>query len=148
MLKTIKKNILDVTSGIICHQVNCQGVMGSGLAKQLKDKWPSVFTEYKKYVKAESDSLQLCGRCQIVTIKKGLHIANLFGQYEYGTNQRHTNYLYLTSALYKLNKQNEDNHYDVYIPYGLGCGLGGGDWNVVSALIEDAIPEAIICKHE
>ena len=32
---------------IICHQVNCKGVMGAGLAKQIRDKWPVVFDEYK-----------------------------------------------------------------------------------------------------
>ena len=32
----------------ICQQVNCRGVMGAGLAKQIRDKWPVVFDEYKK----------------------------------------------------------------------------------------------------
>ena len=33
---------------IICHQVNCQGVMGSGIAKQVREKYPNVYNSYKK----------------------------------------------------------------------------------------------------
>ena len=47
MIKTVNGNILEATEDIICHQVNCQGVMGSGLAKQIRSKWPSVFADYK-----------------------------------------------------------------------------------------------------
>lgn len=38
MIKTIEGNILDAEEDIICHQVNCKGVMGAGLAKQSKSK--------------------------------------------------------------------------------------------------------------
>ena len=46
MLKYIKGDITEIESGIICQQTNCQGVMGSGLAKAIRDKWPKVFDEY------------------------------------------------------------------------------------------------------
>ena len=29
MIKEVKGNLLDVQSGVIAHQVNCQGVMGA-----------------------------------------------------------------------------------------------------------------------
>ena len=35
---------------IICHQVNCKGVMGAGLAKQIRDKWPDVYDRYRLIV--------------------------------------------------------------------------------------------------
>lgn len=38
MVKYIKGDILNVTEGIIVQQVNCKGVMGAGLAKQIRDK--------------------------------------------------------------------------------------------------------------
>jgi hypothetical protein len=34
----------------------------------------------------------------------------------------------------------------VYIPYNMGCGLGGGDWEIVSGIIEETLPDAIIVK--
>ena len=33
---------------IICQQVNCMGVMGAGLAAQIRRKWPNVYNEYRK----------------------------------------------------------------------------------------------------
>jgi O-acetyl-ADP-ribose deacetylase (regulator of RNase III) len=35
MSKTVYGSILDATEDIICHQVNCRGVMGAGVAKAL-----------------------------------------------------------------------------------------------------------------
>ena len=35
---------------IICQQVNCAGVMGAGLAKQIRAKYPVVYSEYQKYI--------------------------------------------------------------------------------------------------
>lgn len=47
MIKSIKGNILNVTEGIIVQQVNCHGIMGAGLAKQIRDKWPSAYDSYQ-----------------------------------------------------------------------------------------------------
>ena len=33
---------------IICHQVNCQGKMNSGIAKQIREKWPVVYKKYSE----------------------------------------------------------------------------------------------------
>jgi len=38
MIKIINGNILDAKETFICHQVNCQGVMGAGLAKAIRNK--------------------------------------------------------------------------------------------------------------
>ena len=35
--------IEDAKVDIVCHQTNCQGVMGAGIAKQIRDTWPRVF---------------------------------------------------------------------------------------------------------
>ena len=37
-MRIVDGDILDIEKGIIVHQVNCQGVMGAGLAKQIKSK--------------------------------------------------------------------------------------------------------------
>jgi O-acetyl-ADP-ribose deacetylase (regulator of RNase III) len=34
------------TSGFLVHGCNCQGKMGSGIAKLIRDKWPVVFETY------------------------------------------------------------------------------------------------------
>ena len=39
-------NVFDSDADIICHQVNCQGVMGSGVAKEVRERFPNVYEEF------------------------------------------------------------------------------------------------------
>ena len=40
MIKIFEGDLLESGANFICHQVNCQGVMGSGVAKQIKEQFP------------------------------------------------------------------------------------------------------------
>ena len=45
----IEIKIGDITNSkanYICHQVNCQGAMNSGVAKAIREKWPRVYKAY------------------------------------------------------------------------------------------------------
>ena len=133
--------ITDSPASVICHQVNCQGVMGSGIAKQIRIAYPRVFEQYQIYCSEKmSNNQPLLGRCQLVytDCKKFRIVANLFGQGQYGTEKQQTDYKALQTALRSLahNKFLADRHLTVAFPYGMGCGLGGGDWNNVSKLID------------
>lgn len=136
-------DLLKTPFQIIAHQVNCKGVMDGDLAKQIKEKYPSV---YKDYI----DSLTpprgrgadyMFGKCQIVGGVEDFHrIVNLFGQYDYGTDKQYTNYQKLKSALVEMAviiTSDTDYQLVVAIPYGLGCGLAGGDWSVVRHILEE-----------
>ena len=46
----IDGNLLDSDATVICHQVNCQGKMNSGVAKAIRNKYPRVYEEYVGYV--------------------------------------------------------------------------------------------------
>ena len=46
MIETRKGNLLEQTKGVIIHGCNCQGVMSSGIALQIRNKWPGVFETY------------------------------------------------------------------------------------------------------
>jgi O-acetyl-ADP-ribose deacetylase (regulator of RNase III) len=141
-MKQTNKDILTVEEGIIIHQVNARGVMGAGLALKIRRKWPVVWKVYR------SDT-PLLGMVQYVPVGAKLAVVNLCGQDGYGTDKRHTDYDAIADGLTTLAGFLNDfgmNDVPVYIPYGMGCGLGGGDWNVVSAIIEVALPQATICK--
>ena len=51
MIKIINGDIFSGTEDIICHQVNTLGVMGSGIALQIKKLYPMVFTAYRMFCK-------------------------------------------------------------------------------------------------
>lgn len=130
-------NLLDATTDVIAHQVNCQGVMGSGVAKYIREKWANVFEEYKKYC-ADIYSHQVFSSCLLVDINNEQHVANLFGQFRYGKDgKRYTNYEALYKSLERLVAQMvSTNKKSVAFPYKMSSDRGGADWNVVLAMIE------------
>ena len=146
-LQQIDGNILDITEGIICHQVNCRGVMGAGIAKAIRNKYPLVFDLYIQACKRH-EAEELLGTAQIVKVSDTLRVVNMFGQVGYGRSGRFTNYGAVGESFRNLwdmmNKNNIDRQ--VYIPYRMGCGLAGGDWEIYQEIAYYHIPDAIVVK--
>ena len=151
MPKIIEADLLDFNCDIIAQQVNCKGVMGAGLALQIRRKYPIVFYRYLTKCNKQKD---LLGTIQVINVGK-VYVANLFSQWSYGTSERQTDYRALELCLLKL-RDCMINHglKTLALPYGIGCGLAGGDWNIVYNLInkvfqpvEDKL-NIIICKKK
>ena len=132
-LLVIDKSLFESNQDIIGHQVNCQGVMNSGIAKEMK-KLPNVYEEYKNKCINKEDIL---GDLQVVEYKEGKFVANIFGQYYYGTDKRYTDYDALKKSLNSLKEYAIKKGLSVALPYNIGCGLAGGDWKVVSTIIKE-----------
>lgn len=151
---SIKGDILDVQAGIICHQINCQGTLGAGLAKQLKDRYPKVRTDY--YTAYHSKKLKL-GEVIFTTIKPGyLYVANMCGQDNFqrvgmGFNVLHTDYNALERCFIKVvnfaQSINEKVALPVYMPYKVGCGLARGNWSIVAGIIQKIAPNSVIVNN-
>lgn len=127
---------------LIVHQTNCKGVMGAGLARQIRSRWPKVYEEYHRFCQREETLLGQMLACQ--AYPGGPVICNCFGQEGYGTDKRYTDYGALKNALICVKElavvmaktvPGMKGHANVAIPYGIGCGLAGGDWQVVSEII-------------
>ncbi|MDR2964192.1 MAG: macro domain-containing protein [Treponema sp.] len=141
MVKNTKGDLLKWVgvSQVIAHQTNCLGIMGGGVAAQIKSRYPEVYAEYKKFCTANKS---LLGQCQLVELNSGKgFIANLFGQQGVGPG-RATDYDGLQKALGNLaNQMREKGLTSVAFPYKLGCGLAGGDWKVVEPMITKLFSE-------
>ncbi len=149
MLRFIDQDILRVDAGLICHQTNCAGVMGSGLALQIKTKYPEVYEAYSRFCAGyKTLNTSPLGLVYTVRITPELVIANLFGQYGYGTDKQYTDYVSVELAFAELAKllKYEFVKGPIYVPYRMGCGFGGGNWETYSAIIEKHVPDAIVCK--
>jgi len=143
---TIEKDITTVTEGIICHQVNCQGVMGAGLARRIREKFPRAYEEYMYQYRHMNLWL---GNVVFAVAGPGLFVANLCGQDRYGRKGLFTNYRAVRQCLVTVTDfKKEYKGYLVYIPDHMGCALGGGDWNEVLKIIEEVIPDAIIARYK
>jgi O-acetyl-ADP-ribose deacetylase (regulator of RNase III) len=134
-------NILSIKSGIIVHQVNCQGVMGCGIAKQLRDKWPVVYERYRQF------KFKL-GQIQLIKVRPDLYVCNLAGQDRYGRDKRYTDYDALKVGFTKLNAWAKERELPVYIPEFIGSANAGGNWKIVSRIIKETLfdCEATICE--
>lgn len=129
-------DLLESGAGVIVHQVNCMGKFASGLAAQIREKWPLVYHEYTRICDKEYDyPVSLLGSIQLVGIGKG-YVANCFGQLSYGRKGQFTDYKALESALEYVREFASTTNMSIAIPYKIGCGLGGGDWAVVEPMIK------------
>lgn len=134
----IQGSILDVRRGVLAHQVNCRGKMGAGLAKAIRDRWPRVFFEYRR--KLESRGWRV-GDCQCIQVEKDIWVANVAGQDAYGREPRlYTNYDGLRRGLLVAKQKADALGLPLYVPHGIGCGLAGGDW----ALVSDLLPSGTV----
>lgn len=139
MIKIVNGDLLQSNLSLIAHQTNCLGVMGAGIAKAIKNKWDSVYIQYANHCKYLKCSKKLLGTCQVcITLDEPIKfVANLFGEYSFTESvapfeNRHTDYNALKKALLNLKVFCEDEEVtEVGIPYKLGCGLAGGDWDGV-----------------
>lgn len=148
MLKIIDGDIFESDADMIVHQVNCQGVMGSGIAKQVREKFPEIYKAYKEEcTKAKAFGESLLGTNSYYNIDdNGRCIACLFAQKDYGWDKKcYTNYAALRKCLHELKYDawTLSNHYSrpfkIAIPYLMGCCRGGGNWNIVSEMIEEEL---------
>lgn len=138
MLKLDKCNI------VLCHQVNCMGVMGGGIALSIKLLYPHVYNCYNSYCIQNKYSEYLLRQTQIIPIDidKHIYIANLFSQYRYGRDKCHTDYSALETCLSNVRHYCYENNLQMAVPNKIGCGLAGGDWNIVKQLLIDMFETA------
>lgn len=133
MIKIVDGDILNATENIICHQVNCMGVMGGGVALQLAKAYPEMYRGYKEDCGLQGG--RLLGQVTLYRLAQFRYIANLFGQYSLGSGVQ-TNYGALGNAMLIVKNFSKKAEYSVTAPYLIGCGLAGGDWNLVYPMLE------------
>lgn len=128
-IKYVKGDVTEAKETIIAHGCNAQGVMGSGVAAIIRKKFPEAYEMY--HDACNSGHLRL-GMTQFIPSNDKL-IANCLTQEFYGTDRRHVNYEAVAMICNDLNAQAGDDA--VALPL-IGAGLAGGDWSVISAIIE------------
>lgn len=139
MIKLIHGDLLDAKTDIIAHQTNCMGIMGAGVALAIKQKYPKVFAQYRIHCNNRLRGFELLGSCQECPTDQRSnpqYVANLFGQDRIG--HRTTDYKALKQAMTELRAFMQMWDYtSVAMPYGIGCGLAGGNWDTVQGIIEE-----------
>ena len=157
MIKIVNGDLLQSNLPLIAHQTNCLGVMGAGIAKSIKNMWNIVYIQYANFCKNLGYSKNLLlGKCQIcITGESPIgFVANLFGEYSFTESvapyeNRHTDYDALKESLvYLITFCKSGNITEIGIPYKLGCGLAGGDWEgVVYPMLQEIFNDNTITLY-
>lgn len=142
-LQYIIKNITSVTSGVVAHGTNTLGVMGSGAALYIKNKWPKAFVEYAKLcAKHDSYTGELLGVTQTVEITPSLYVANCFTQAQFGRDGKaYAQLPAIEESVAGAIAFSKFVNLPLYLPK-IGGGLGGLDFDkdvrpVIEQLSED-----------
>lgn len=139
MIVELYGDILETDCKLIAHGVNCQGVMGSGVARVLLEAFPGLRDTYIEFCDEKfNEGFAPSDLLGSVFLYDGTshYIANLFTQQTYGRDQIHLNYDALHHAVSNLvMKMHELDQYELAIPK-IGCGLAGGDWERVKGIFE------------
>lgn len=152
MISIIKGDITNAKENIICHQVNCQGVMGSGVAKALFTKYPQMKKDYLEYYNENREFYlpeDFLGHVIFTRIAKNQHIASIFGQLNYGRCKDvvYTNYKALEDGLRYVGKIAGDDK-SIAIPYFIGCGLANGSWDIVYDIIDNILGDKNVVLYQ
>ena len=92
MVKLLEGNLLESGADYIAHQVNCQGKMNSGVAKQIRNKWPEVYESYLYFCGLFSGKGAPLGMCDMVPVSTGQVVVNMFAQDRYGYDGKQSAY--------------------------------------------------------
>ena len=138
-MKTLTGNLLDATHGIIVHGCNAQGKMASGVAKDVRARYPQAYDAYMK--EYEANGLKL-GHIVWARVSDDplLGIANGITQKFYGRdpNTVYVNYDAVAAVFEEVGKIARKHNLPVHYPK-IGAGLGNGDWAIIEPLINKAL---------
>ena len=143
MIQIKDGDLFDVKRGIIAHQVNCWGVMGSGVAKQFKERFPVSYEYYRQDCNSVKSRADLLGQ-NINTYEndEAIITVSMFAQENYGYNNCFTDYSAFRSCCkqlaYDMKSYGKEDEI-INMPYKIGCGRGGGDWEKILHIIKDEL---------
>lgn len=144
IIKYIEGDLIEIAKegwvDAIAHGCNCQNVMGAGVAKQIKEHFPEA---YEKDTEFHQKNLVQLGKVSYAYHKVvPLLICNMYTQDKYGTNKQQVDYNALRSCFYSLNfKMKATFDRPILAIPRIGAGLGGGDWEIIEALIDIETPD-------
>jgi O-acetyl-ADP-ribose deacetylase (regulator of RNase III) len=144
-IEYVKGDLFSTKITTIVHGCNAQGVMGSGVAKIIREKYPKAYDRYRKQYE-QYNNLALghviavpCGNRQDDPDNFKI-IVNAITQEFYGRDGiRYVSYDAVAESFEKINRFSEVYGITEIAMPQIGAGLGGGDWKVISAIIESEL---------
>jgi len=122
----------------IVHICNSVGGWGRGFVLSLSRKWKQPEAEYRKWAQGKLDYKPFkLGQVQFVKVEKDIVVANMIGQHDIRPHNGIPPIRYgaVDECLKKVAELALKYKASVHLPYLMGAGLAGGDWNEIEKLI-------------
>lgn len=152
MYKEINGDLIELAKNgefdAIAHGCNCFCTMGAGIAPKMAEAFGC--DQFKAEHVALKGNINKLGTidCKFyegfnLNSEYGLDVINAYTQYHYGKNHidgvsSPVDYEAITLCMRKINHIFKGKH--VGLPK-IGCGLAGGDWNIVKSIIQKELKD-------
>lgn len=141
-------DLLSSGEEIIAHGVNTEGVMGAGIALAIRNRWPSVFDDYRRAHAEGKLRLGLSMMSMTEGENSPLGVINMvtqkLGEEPMLGNGMPVSYDAINCCFRTIERN--PTMLRVAIPK-IGAGLGGGDWNVIHHIIAAACPTTTVVVY-
>ena len=146
ILETKYRDLLDAFDAnevqTIIHGCNCFRSFGAGIAKSIKKRYPKAYEADLNTGHGDKNKL---GHYSYAKLSDDKTIINAYTQYAYGRNKVNVDYDAISKVFELINKDFA-NHINIGIPT-IGAGLAGGDWNIISDIINKKTPDLNITLY-
>ena len=144
MITYRRGNLLATPDNLIVHGCNAQGVMGSGVAKAIREKYPKAFEEYAAFF--QHHSKPPLGYIIVSKQPDGKEIINAITQPFYGkANIRYVSYDAIDIAMHSISQVYPAQA--ISMPK-IGAGLGNGHWPIIEQIIAYRLAEFDVTIYE
>ena len=138
-IKYVTGDLLKTPLKAILHGCNAKGVMGAGVALQIKEHFPLAYSSYRDDYMSHGLNL---GEIIVVPARspfdaKMKYILNAVTQLSYGKDAKFVDYPTIKSVIQSVDCMVQPLGIDSVAMPKIGAGYGGGDWEIISQIIEE-----------
>jgi O-acetyl-ADP-ribose deacetylase (regulator of RNase III) len=121
---------------VIVHGCNCFCTMGAGIAKTIKQVFPAAYQADLATQVGDKSKLGTYSTAQVAVAGQPLTIVNAYTQYQWRGPGPNADY----DAIRQVFRRLKRGYAGKRIGYpAIGAGLAGGDWAIISAIIDEEL---------
>lgn len=123
---------------VIVHGANCRNIMGAGIAARIRNEFPEAFEVDSEFAKLyePKDMLGEFSYAMVRREQASFFVVNAYTQLNIGDGLQ-VDYNAIDSVFSSLLDEFDNHYHTVRIGYPqIGAGLGGGDWDIISKIID------------
>jgi len=116
---------------VLLHGCNINGVMGAGIAKEVRERYPYANQVYTEYLQSLENPASALGKYCLASVENNFTIINGFTQkLERDINGKPCGAKvdYIKEILSKIDSESYFDQFDKFYTVQIGCGLGGLSW--------------------